>query len=313
MSIEPQTVFLAGSGVSATLLVFAVSRMFVGGDQQRQVKRRMAQSVSRDEATPRAERRDAPTSLLTRMTAAAAAPLQPRSEKDQSALKQRLGYAGQYAPAAARVLVGAKLLLLLAGVVAGYFIALAMEEPYPKSLAIPALLAAFGMMAPEMWLSYMIRREHTRLEHALPDALDLLVVCVESGLTMDAALQRVSKEVALAHPSLARELAITHIETQMGVPRSEAMRKLADRTGSKSLKSLTAMLIQAERFGTSIAGALRVYSESLRVKRQFQAQEMAARASVKLTFPLVFCIFPSLLTVAAGPALIQIMRTMHAW
>jgi tight adherence protein C len=314
MSIEPKTLVLAGTGVSAMLLVFGVSRMFVGGEQ-RQMKRRLERlgSISDSAVAPRAERRDSATSLLTRLTAAAAAPLQPRNEADQSALRLRLGYAGYYAPAAARVLVGAKLLLLIGGLVAGYFLGVALEEPYPRSLAMPAILAAFGLIAPEFWLSYMIRREHTSLDHALPDALDLLVVCVESGLTMDAALQRVSKEVALAHPSLARELAITHIETQMGVARSEAMRKLADRTGSKSLKSLTAMLIQAERFGTSIAGALRVYSDSLRVKRQFQAQELAARASVKLTFPLVFCIFPSLLTVAAGPAIIQIMKTFSAW
>src|SRR5262249_34659207 len=136
--------------------------------------------------------------------------------------------------------------------------------------------------------------------------------CVESGLTMDAALQRVSKEIALAHPSLARELAITHVETQMGMPRTEAMRKLATRTGSQALKSLTAMLVQADRFGTSIAGALRIYSESLRVKRQYAAQELAAQASVKMTFPLVFCIFPAILTVIGGPAMIQLIAILKA-
>ncbi|HLL89510.1 MAG TPA: type II secretion system F family protein, partial [Tepidisphaeraceae bacterium] len=241
-----------------------------------------------------------------------AKPMEPKTEAEQSALRRRLGYAGMYSPGALRVFVGTKLLLMVGGFATGYALTLLFGMTYPTFLLPPVVLAVVGMMGPELWLGAAVRKEQLSLEHGLPDALDLMVVCVEAGLTMDAALQRVSKEVALAHPALARELAITHVETQMGVPRSDAMRKLANRTGSAPLKSLTAMLIQADRFGTSVAGALRVYSDSLRVKRQFAAQEMAAKASVKMTFPLVFCIFPAVLTVAGGPAMIQLYTVLRA-
>jgi tight adherence protein C len=305
--MDVQTEFLAGLAATVTLLVFGLSRLFVGGHERR-VKQRLAGEI--DPHDPQ-NQSGSVSSLVTRLSAAASKPLEPRSEKEQSALRRRLGYAGHYSTDAARVLVGAKLLLLFAGALVGYGVASALHIPYPRNLTLTSVFAALGMMAPEFWLSMSIKREQTALEHALPDALDLLVVCVESGLTMDSAMQRVSKEINLAHPSLSRELSITHIETQMGVPRSEALRKLADRTGSAPLKSLTAMLIQADRFGTSVAGALRVYSESLRVKRQFAAQEMAAKASVKLAFPLVFCIFPALLTVAGGPAFMNVLKLMR--
>jgi tight adherence protein C len=307
--MDLQLVILIGAALTVMLLVYSSAQLMMSGRE-----RRVKQRLTKDDETHVggvARQGQAMSSLLTRMSAAASKPLQPRSEEQQSDLRRRLGYTGRYSPNAPRVLLGAKVLLFITGGLVGYALMALMELKYPRGLSVPAALAALGLMAPEIWLSMAIKKEQTAIEHALPDALDLLVVCVESGLTMDSALQRVSKELALAHPSLARELAITHIETQMGVPRSEAMRKLAERTGSQALKSLTAMLVQADRFGTSIAGALRVYSESLRVKRQFAAQELAAKASVKLTFPLVFCIFPSLLTVAGGPALVNLLKMMN--
>src|SRR5207244_3041127 len=135
------------------------------------------------------------------------------------------------------------------------------------------------------------------------------VVCVESGLTLDAALQRVGQEIALAHPDISKEFGITHMETRVGLSRVDALRNLGQRTGSASLQSLAAMLVQTERFGTSIAQALRVHAESLRVKRQFAAEEQAAKASVKLIFPVVLFIFPTLLSVLAGPAFILLFKS----
>jgi tight adherence protein C len=136
-----------------------------------------------------------------------------------------------------------------------------------------------------------------------------MVVCVEAGLTVDAAMQRVGQELALAHPRLSREFGIAHMETRVGLSRPESLRNLGQRTGAAELQSLASMLIQADRFGTSIASALRVHADSLRIKRQQQAEEKAAKASVKMSFPLVLFIFPATFIVLAGPTVIGIMNS----
>jgi tight adherence protein C len=136
-----------------------------------------------------------------------------------------------------------------------------------------------------------------------------MVVCVEAGLTVDAAMQRVGQELVLAHPSLSRELGIAHMETRVGLSRADALKNLGVRTGAPGLQALAAMLIQADRFGTSIANALRIQAESLRTKRQQAAEELAAKASVKLSFPLVLFIFPATFIVLAGPTVIGLMRS----
>jgi tight adherence protein C len=170
-------------------------------------------------------------------------------------------------------------------------------------------LSLTGYMLPGMWLNMQVRRRQRLLQSSLPDALDLMVVCVEAGLTIDAAIQRVGQEIALAHPEISRELGITHMETRIGISRIEALRNLGFRTGSASLQSLAAMLVQAERFGTSIAQALRVHAESLRDKRRYAAEEQAAKTTVKLAFPVVLFIFPTVLLVLGGPAFILFYKS----
>ncbi len=136
-----------------------------------------------------------------------------------------------------------------------------------------------------------------------------MVVCVEAGLAVDAAMQRVGSELAIAHPRLSKEMEITHLETRVGLSRSDALKNLGMRTGNAALQSLASMLIQADRFGTSIAGALRIHGESLRATRQFKAEEMAAKASVKMSFPLVLFIFPATFIILAGPTVIGLMNS----
>ena len=136
-----------------------------------------------------------------------------------------------------------------------------------------------------------------------------MVVCVEAGLTVDSAMQRVGTDLAIAHPSLSRELNIAHMETRVGLSRGESLKNLGQRTGNPALQSLAAMLIQADRFGTSVAQALRVHADTLRTNRQFAAEESAAKASVKLTFPLVLFIFPATFIVLAGPTVVQLMES----
>ena len=154
-----------------------------------------------------------------------------------------------------------------------------------------------------------IKSNQKALTHGLADALDLMVVCVEAGLTVDAAMQRVGAELGMAHPALAREFGIAHMETRVGLSRSDALRNLGTRTGNAALQSLASMLIQAERFGTSIAQALRIYAETLRLNRQYAAEEKAAKASVKISFPLVLFIFPSTFIVLCGPTILDLMHS----
>jgi len=164
----------------------------------------------------------------------------------------------------------------------------------------------FGLFLPSFMLSRSITKRQQRITRSLPDALDLMVVCVEAGLGLNAALQRVGREMELVEPALAQELSITNREIMAGRPRDEALRNLGDRTGVGDLKSLVAMLVQTDRFGTSIADSLRVFSDSMRTKRRQRAEEMVAKAAIKLIFPLLLFIFPALLIVLMGPALIKL-------
>jgi tight adherence protein C len=171
------------------------------------------------------------------------------------------------------------------------------------------LFALIGFYLPNLWLKSKISSRKQEILSGFPDALDLMVVCIEAGLTIDAAMQRVGQELALAHPRISRELGIAHMETRVGLSRAEALKNLGVRTGCAAIQSMVAMLAQAERFGTSIAAALRVHAEGLRVARQQAAEELGAKASVKLTFPLVLFIFPATFIVLAGPTVIGLLNS----
>ena len=166
------------------------------------------------------------------------------------------------------------------------------------------------MVLPEVFLQWRISKRQKKLRRALPDALDLLVICVEVGLGLDQALMRVSEELAIVHPELSNELELVNLEMRVGKTRIDALRELARRTGLEDIKTLVAMMIQTERFGTSIAQALRVHSDELRTKRRQRAEEMSAKTSVKMVGPLVFFIFPALMVVILGPAVITLVRQL---
>ena len=175
---------------------------------------------------------------------------------------------------------------------------------------IPAVAIALGYLLPDMWLTWRVSVRQHKLRRALPDALDLLVICVEAGLGLDQALMKVSQDMKIAHPELSEELQFVNLEMRIGKTRIDAMRELARRTGLDDVKSLVAMLIQTERFGTSIAQSLRVYSDDMRLKRRQRAEEMSAKTSVKMVPALVFFIFPALMVVILGPALITLSHQL---
>lgn len=174
--------------------------------------------------------------------------------------------------------------------------------------AIVAVVA--GYLLPELWLVMKVHARQHRLRLALPDGLDLLVICVEAGLGLDQALMKVAEELRITHPELSEEIQLVNLEMRVGKTRIEALRELGRRTGLEDIKSLVAMLVQTERFGTSIAQSLRVHSDDLRMKRRQRAEEMAAKTTVKMVPPLVFFIFPALMVVILGPAIITLIRTL---
>jgi|GraSoiStandDraft_58_1057296.scaffolds.fasta_scaffold212364_2 tight adherence protein C len=181
--------------------------------------------------------------------------------------------------------------------------------------AVPLLRIVFviaaglaGYFGPNLYLEHMVSKRQEELRLSLPDALDLMVVCVEAGLALDQAILNVSRELAMTHPALCGELSLVNLEMRAGKRRSEALRNLAERTGESELRKLVAILIQTDRFGTSIAESLRTHSDFMRVRRRQDAEERAGKVGVKLVFPIFFFLLPSMLVVAAGPGLLQVFK-----
>jgi tight adherence protein C len=175
---------------------------------------------------------------------------------------------------------------------------------------LPLIAAALGYLFPDMFLTWRVNARQHKLRRGLPDGLDLLVICVESGLGLDQALMKVAQELRITHPELSEELQLVNLEMRIGKTRLDALRELARRTGLEDIKSLVAMLVQTDRFGTSVAQSLRVFSDDLRIKRRQRAEEMSAKTSVKMVPPLIFFIFPALMVVILGPAVITLLRQL---
>ena len=180
---------------------------------------------------------------------------------------------------------------------------------FPVDVVLAIWICGFVFFVPNIWLNSKIKERQQTIERARPAAMDLLVTCVEAGLGLDAAIMRVSQELQLSSPLLGDELNHTFLEVQAGVTRADSFRRLAERTGVDDLRSLSAMLIQTEIFGTSVARALRIHSDSMRFNRMQQAEEKAAMVSVKMTVPLVLFILPSLVAVVMGPAIVMITQS----
>lgn len=228
------------------------------------------------------------------------------------ALRTGLVRAGYRRGDAVLVLLGSKLLcaalLPVIWMTAGY----AMAKPVGNVLTVSLVLGILGFYLPTFYIWLRQNQRHAEILSALPDGLDLMVVCVEAGLGLGAALQRVGQEIRLASPQLSSELALVNQEMQTGVSRMDSLRNLAERTGVEEIFSLVAMLIQTDRLGTSIAMSLRAHADSMRTRRRQRAEQLARKASIKLAFPLVLLIFPALLVVILGPAGIQILKALAA-
>ena len=229
----------------------------------------------------------------------------PKSPRELGQLRLRLVQAGYRREEALTIFFGIRIAFAFA-----LFALFASSIVFKPNLALALGGLGLGYILPGMVLARLAKRRAHRIRLSLADMLDLLVVSVEAGLGLDQALQRVGQELAFAYPELSDELRLINLELRAGKPRPEALRNLADRTGVDDLSSLVTMLIQTDKFGTSVAQSLRVYSETLRTKRRQRAEEAAAKTGVKMVFPLVLCIFPSIWVVTIGPAAIRFVTVL---
>lgn len=229
----------------------------------------------------------------------------PKSPTEMGKLQRRLVAAGFRANEALIVFLGIRV-----AAAAMLFGLLATPLVFRPNLPLALFGAALGYLLPNIVLGRLEKRRQHRIRLSLPDALDLLVVSVEAGLGLDLAIQRVGEELSFAHRELCDELRLINFELRAGKPRTEALHNLGERTGVDDIVSLVAMLVQTDKFGTSVAQSLRVHSETLRTKRRQRAEEAAAKTGVKMVFPLVFCIFPAIWVVTLGPAVIKFIEVL---
>jgi tight adherence protein C len=253
---------------------------------------------------------NAMSSLVEKAAPALSRALEPKSETEQSLLRVRLANAGFSRPTAVRNFLAIKALSLGLGAVLGLMWISLRSAWAGNAWMIPVVLASALFYAPEIILSFIRSGRQDKIFLQLPDALDLLVVCVEAGLGLDQGMRRVAEELNQGAPEVCEELATANMQLQMGKPRREVLHDLGIRTGVDDVKGLAAILIQADRFGSSIGQALRVHSETMRVKRRQLAEEKAQQTAVKMIFPLVLFIFPGIFVVLVGPAAIQLMNNL---
>jgi tight adherence protein C len=229
----------------------------------------------------------------------------PRSPEEVSVIQKRLIRAGYRKDAAVGIFYGCKVFVPLA--LAGLATVTRAYEYGP--FFIYAVALGVGFLLPDFVLGNRISNRQLEIRLGLPDALDLMVICIEAGLGLDQALQRVADELRISHPEISDELGVAAMEQRAGRPRAEAWKHLAERTDVDAIRAVVASLVQADQYGTSVSKGLRVHAETLRTRRRQQVEEEAAKTAVKLVFPLVFCIFPSLFVVALGPAMIKILES----
>jgi len=233
----------------------------------------------------------------------------PKSQAEVSVVQKRLIRAGYRKDSALNLFYGAKVLVPLALCLIALVTGLARYNPF----FVYVMALGLGFLAPDFWLGRRITIRQSRIRLGLPDALDLLVICIEAGLSTDQATARTAEELRLSAPEVCDELGIVVLEQRAGRARSDAWKQFAERTDVDSVRNLVSVLVQSEQLGTSVAKTLRVHSDTLRTQRRQRVEEQAAKTTIKLVFPLVFFIFPSLFLVTLGPALIIMSESFQKY
>jgi tight adherence protein C len=234
----------------------------------------------------------------------------PLSGADLTVSRRDLMMAGFRSDAAVHIFMGMKVIFALALVILGASVNQHVTNNPVLRVVFVVACGGFGFYGPALYLESLVKKRQARLRVSLPDALDMMVISVEAGLGLDQALQYVGREIEHSHKELSDELALVGLEMRAGKRRTEALRNLADRTGEGELRKLVAILTQSDRFGTSMGESLRTHSDFMRLKRKQEAEERAAKVGVKLVFPIFLFILPSMMLVAAGPALLKVFRDL---
>jgi tight adherence protein C len=301
-SLVPLLVFVAiSAGVWAVMSIFS-------GKQSRASAR--LDELKDPRKRGEADKQNTVGAVLKAAAPALSSALKPKTELEESELKIRMSNAGFHSPHAATFFLAIKTAMLIGGVMIGGGYGLLAHGLTYDALSSLVIWGGLGFYVPEIILGLMRRSRMEQIFLSLPDALDLLVVCVEAGLGLDAAMRRVSAELKDTATAVCEEFELANMQLQMGRQRREVLHDLGVRTGVDDMKALVAIMIQADKFGSSIAQALRVQSDSMRIKRSQLAEEKAAQTAVKMIFPLVLFIFPGIFVVLVGPAAIMMMRNL---
>jgi tight adherence protein C len=313
LGLNPAMVVAGAGGLIAVLALVFGGRALFGGKKD-EVIERLERATSGD--IPIIEddggRNERKIARIARILRPLARLVKPTGGEELSRIQMRLVHGGFRSENAVEIFLGVKLLLPPIIILALWQIDAHRDTPMETmpAVALAFIAIAITFFLPNIWLSGKIKERQQAIEDNLPDAMDLLVTCVEAGLALDAAMARVGQELELVAPVLAQEMKQTLLEIQAGVRRADAFHRLSTRTGVEDLRTLSAMIIQTEMFGTSVSRALRVHSEGMRTKRMQRAEEKAAMVSVKMTIPLILCILPSLMCVVIGPAVVMIVSRM---
>lgn len=297
-------IFLAVAGISCAIMIISLPRT---------TKARLKQISSHDDILLDGYKTDNEwKETVVKLSEPLAKLALPSEEWGNSALRAQFMHAGYRSNAAPTIYFATKTLLAL--IFPGLFFLFAgvsqLQLTSVNLTLVLLIFTAIGFYLPNLLLTRRIKLRQRELFESFPDAIDLMTVCVEAGLGLDAAFARIGEEMELRSPILAEEIHLVGLELRAGASREKALRNLALRTGVEEIEALVAMLVQADRFGTSTADSLRVYSDTLRTKRRLRAEEAAAKIALKLLFPLIFFIFPALMVVLLGPAFISIYRNL---
>ncbi|WP_425614588.1 type II secretion system F family protein [Anatilimnocola sp. NA78] len=307
---NPILVQVAVFGLIAAITWLAIE--FLSGNSSRAEQRLedFRDPVGRKKRDEGGRKGDNLSRMLEAASPALAKPLQPKTEAEVNKLKLKLSYAGFRSEGAPMVFQAAKFLGLLIGLFVGGGASILTYGMTQGALVRIVAIAGVLFYLPELVVMYMAKKRKESIFLGLPDALDLMVVCVEAGLGLDQAMRKVAEEMKKSYRNIADEFGLCNLQLQMGRVRSQVLAELGSRSGVEDLKSLASILIQADKFGSSIAQALRVQSEAMRTRRAQIAEEKAAKTAVKLIFPLVLFIFPGIFVILVGPAAITMVREM---
>lgn len=306
------SVYIVGGLILASIMLIVFAFLPKGPKDDDAIRRRM---TGRSAQTNLAElRKQAKESVakkvLNNLAPIAIHPSMKKDAEQMSRLRMKLACAGLRSESAPTAFLASKSVVAVLFGLAGVGYVLAKGVGLSNAIGVVTMAIGLGFLAPNLWLSSAVSKRKEIIKNGLPDTLDMMVISVESGLGLDAAFQRVGDEMKKVHPTLSEELQLVTLESQMGIPRNEALANLAARSGLDEVRSLVAIINQAERFGTSIAKALRNQSDALRVKRRQAAEERAQKTTVKLMAPLILFIFPAILVVLAGPAALKMIEAL---